>query len=75
VYLTIREYLHNCLRQELSLHPAELYVTGHSMAGALAAIAAVDLSLHSIPQINAYIAARRRKEKIRYGNELGGEVS
>ena len=46
------------VRKELTARPAHLYVTGHSLGGALATFAAFDLSVHSIPRINASLKAR-----------------
>lgn len=61
-YWVIREKLHMVVRKELIARPAHLYVTGHSLGGALATFAAFDLSVHSIPRINAGL--RKRAESV-----------
>jgi hypothetical protein len=60
IYLTVRGFIHSCLRRELSRSPAKVFFVGHSMAGALASYAAVDFSLHSLPRI---IRHRKHIEK------------
>jgi hypothetical protein len=60
IYLTVREFIHSCLRKELSRSPAKVFFVGHSMAGALASFAAVDFSLHSLPRITRYLKHRQR---------------
>ncbi len=58
-YCTVRGFIHTVLRQELAARPAHVYCTGHSLGGALATIASLDLSLHSLPRINKYLKAQR----------------
>lgn len=54
-YWVVREFVHRTLRKELSAHPSQLFFTGHSLGGALASLAAVDVSLHTLPRINSYL--------------------
>ena len=55
----VREDLHAIVRRELTKHPAHLYFVGHSLGGALATIAALDHSIHTVPRMNAYLAHKR----------------
>jgi hypothetical protein len=54
-YTAVRSYLHEIVRRELKMHPAPIYFTGHSLGGALATFAALDISLHTIPRVNAFL--------------------
>jgi predicted lipase len=56
----VRSYLHEIVRRELKRQPSAVYCTGHSLGGALATFAAVDISIHTIPRVNAYL---RHQEK------------
>jgi putative lipase involved disintegration of autophagic bodies len=58
-YLTIREFIHLTLRRELLERPAHVYFTGHSLGGALASLAALDVSINTIPRVNAYFRHKR----------------
>lgn len=58
-YLTVRGFIHTVIRQELAARPAHVYCTGHSLGGALATIASLDLAIHTIPRINKYLRAQR----------------
>lgn len=55
----MREDLHAIVRRELKKHPAHLYCVGHSLGGALATLAALDCSIHTVPRVNAYLARVR----------------
>lgn len=59
-YLPARYFLHELLRKELTTNPAKLYFTGHSLGGALTTLAAYDFSIHSLPRINQYLAAKKK---------------
>jgi putative lipase involved disintegration of autophagic bodies len=59
-YLPARKFLHDLLRKELSKNPATVYFTGHSLGGALTTLAAFDISVHTLPRINDYLAAKKR---------------
>lgn len=59
VYSTVREFVHNVLRRELSREPAVVYFTGHSMGGALACIASADVALNTLPRVNAFLKHKR----------------
>jgi hypothetical protein len=52
-YMDVRSFVHAVLRQELVKHPTTVFFTGHSLGGA------VDVSIHTIPRVNAYL---KRKE-------------
>jgi hypothetical protein len=51
----VRGFLHGKLRQELIRNPNTVIFTGHSLGGALATFAALDVSIHTIPRVNAYL--------------------
>ena len=55
----MRYELHEILRRELKDRPAHLYFTGHSMGGALATLAALDASIHTVPRVNAFLLNER----------------
>lgn len=59
-YAVVRDDLHAIVRRELKKHPAHLYCVGHSLGGALATLAALDCSIHTVPRVNAYL------ERVRY---------
>jgi predicted lipase len=59
-YAVVRSYLHEIVRRELKRQPSAVYCTGHSLGGALATFAALDISIHTIPRVNAYL---RHQEK------------
>ena len=59
-YSLVREFVHAVVRRELIEEPTDLFVTGHSLGGALGNIAALDLAVHTLPRINAYLAKKRR---------------
>ena len=54
-YLSVRPFIHEVLRIELKKNPTTVYFTGHSLGGALATLAAFDVSLNTIPRVNAYL--------------------
>lgn len=54
-YLTVRGFVHGVLRHELVRNPTTVFFTGHSLGGALATYAALDVSLYTIPRVNAYL--------------------
>ena len=58
-YSLVREFVHAVVRRELAMEPADLFVTGHSLGGALGTIASLDLAVHTLPRINAYMAKKR----------------
>ncbi|CAE7446613.1 unnamed protein product, partial [Symbiodinium microadriaticum] len=60
-YLTVREFIHTVVRQELLRRPSDIICTGHSLGGALATLAAEDLTLHTISRINNYLRATRAR--------------
>jgi hypothetical protein len=72
-YLGVREFVHTVLRKELSQNPAEVFFTGHSLGGALANLAVVDVSIHTIPRINAFL--RRKSLGVESHNSSGSLVS
>lgn len=69
MYKSIRNQLHEFVRTELVLEPADVLVTGHCLGGALATLCALDLSVHTVAPINLFLNAdvskpvlkRRRK--------------
>lgn len=54
-YLSVRPFIHEVLRTELKRFPTTVFFTGHSLGGALATLAALDVSLNTIPRVNAYL--------------------
>lgn len=60
-YEVIRQELHNILRKTLLESPGPVYFTGHSLGGALATFASLDLSINSFPQINEYHRIKARE--------------
>ena len=58
-YAVVREDLHSIVRRELKSRPAQLYFVGHSLGGALATLAALDCTIHTVPRVNAYLARVR----------------
>lgn len=51
----MREFIHAILRRELSRNPTTVFFTGHSLGGALATFAALDVTLHTVPRVNAWL--------------------
>jgi len=58
-YASVRERLHRVIRKYLMEEEYQLFVTGHSLGGALASLASMDLSVHTLPLVNAVWANRR----------------
>ena len=58
-YLTVRDFVHTSLRQELAQRPAHVMCTGHSLGGALATLACLDISLHTLPRVNEHLCRLR----------------
>ena len=54
-YEVVRDFIHLTLRRELSRSPTSVYFTGHSLGGALATFAALDVTIHTLPRVNAYL--------------------
>jgi len=54
-YELVREFIHAILRKELARNPTTVYFTGHSLGGALATFAALDVTMHTIPRVNAWL--------------------
>jgi len=61
-YSCVREQIHRTVRQYLMEDDYQLFLTGHSLGGALASLAALDLMVHTIPKVNAVWASRRGLE-------------
>jgi hypothetical protein len=62
-YMTVRDFIHTTLRQELAQRPAHVMCTGHSLGGALATLACLDVSLHTIPRVNAHLSRLREAKR------------
>ena len=58
-YAVVRDDLHEIVRRELKKSPAHLYFIGHSLGGALATLAALDASIHTVPRVNAFLMKER----------------
>ena len=54
-YEHVREFIHAILRKELVRNPTTVFFTGHSLGGALATFAALDVTLHTVPRVNAWL--------------------
>jgi putative lipase involved disintegration of autophagic bodies len=54
-YEHVRDFVHAILRRELVKNPTTVYFTGHSLGGALATFAALDVTLHTVPRVNAWL--------------------
>lgn len=55
-YVGLREFVHRVLRRELSESPSSsVFFTGHSLGGAVATFAAVDVRIHTLPRVNAWL--------------------
>ncbi|CAM9503707.1 unnamed protein product [Phaeothamnion confervicola] len=52
-YSTVRAKVHAVVAEELLREPGQLYLTGHSLGGALATVCAYDMALWVVPAINA----------------------
>ena len=64
-YLTVRKSIHRAVRRYIR-EGDRLLVTGHSLGGALATFAALDLTLHTVRPFNEFIerrCIRRLREK------------
>jgi hypothetical protein len=55
IYLSTRIQMHRIVRKELMRSPAPVYVTGHSMGGACASLATLDISINTLPRVKAYL--------------------
>lgn len=53
-YSCVRDDLHRILRRELRRSSAHLFFAGHSLGGAIATIAALDVSVNTVPRVNTY---------------------
>ena len=54
----IRSFVHKIVRTELKKSPGKVYITGHSLGGAISTFCALDLAIHTMPRINAYHKSR-----------------
>ncbi len=59
-YSHVRDFVHAILRKELVKSPTTVFFTGHSLGGALATYAALDVSIHTVPRVNAFLKHRAR---------------
>ena len=57
-YITVRSFIHSRLRKELLENPADIFFTGHSLGGALATLAALDVTIHTIRRVNLYLQSK-----------------
>ena len=51
----MRDFIHSIIRRELKYNPTTLFFTGHSLGGALATYAALDVTIHTLPRVNKYL--------------------
>lgn len=62
-YSCVRCFLHAVIRREYANASLgelpHLYFTGHSLGGALATLASVDVTLNSMPRIKKYLEVKR----------------
>ena len=61
----VREFVHKVVRQELKRSPSQLYFTGHSLGGALATLAAADVTVNTLPRVNHYLRCQFLREVYR----------
>ncbi|CAM9612691.1 unnamed protein product, partial [Phaeothamnion confervicola] len=54
-YSTVREKVHEVLLEELLREPGQLYITGHSLGGALGTLCAYDMALWLVPFVNSQL--------------------
>ena len=55
-YEVMRPFVHSTLRRELRESPSQVvYFTGHSLGGAVASIAALDVKTHTLARVNAWL--------------------
>jgi alpha-beta hydrolase superfamily lysophospholipase len=59
-YSHVRDFVHAILRKELIKTPTTVFFTGHSLGGALATYAALDVSIHTVPRVNAFLKHKER---------------
>jgi hypothetical protein len=67
-YLTLRKDVHAAVRKYLR-EGDRLLITGHSLGGALATFAALDLSLHTVRPLNEFFGRRRARRLRRLSAE------
>ena len=60
----MREFIHTTIRNELSKELGDVVVTGHSLGGALAALCAMDIEMHTLGPINIELQAIKNKNTI-----------
>ncbi|GMH51830.1 hypothetical protein TL16_g01096 [Triparma laevis f. inornata] len=68
-YESIRPDLMQHVAKELLENPADVYVTGHSLGGALAHICAYDLASNVLPKLNKTLETKWRAEIKALGSE------
>ena len=74
-YMTVRDFIHTTLRQELAQRPAHVMCTGHSLGGALATLACLDVSLYTIPRVNRHLNHLRENNMRGAPDENGARMS
>jgi Wnt-binding factor required for Wnt secretion/Lipase (class 3) len=73
-YEAVRLFVHAILRRELIKEPSKVYFTGHSLGGALTTFAAMDVSIHTLPRVNAYLKQKALEALSRQFSDEGRET-
>jgi len=74
-YEGVRDFVHTEVRNALKEQPGHLFFTGHSLGGALATFAALDVQVHTLPRLNKYHYHRWLEEETSTTNASGASAT